>query len=335
MGVFMINEVLHPSEHYLTQSNINQFEVSLDKEAISFLISEIARFKNEFNGINNLNFKITTKILKEFIDKNKNSSLSNACNKIIYNLCHISGLATLKNVPVDLSSEELEIMSFIISSYLGLPMYNNRDGVYIWPLIPKQIESSKDIEGNVRYGNTGNALNFHTDTTTFAGLLCVTPAESGGENEIVSTVLVHNELSRTHNNLLEVLYSNFFIDRRGEEMAGESPYATLPIFGLNKAKQLKTHWSKSYTLEAYKKHDVPPLSTAQTQALTLLEETILKFSREKQILVKAEKGDIIFMNNNLIFHNRLPFAGPRYLMRMWVYSEEYESFPHMFGYPYC
>ena len=62
------------------------------------------------------------------------------------------------------------------------------------------------------------------------------------------------------------------------------------------------------------------LSQDQREALDVLED----IARESQIVVDAEPGDLIFLNNHAILHSREAFTdtprASRYLVRMWLKS---------------
>lgn len=66
--------------------------------------------------------------------------------------------------------------------------------------------------------------------------------------------------------------------------------------------------------------DLCVLSQEQREALDLLED----IARDSQIVVEAEPGDMIFLNNHAVLHSREAFTdtsrASRYLVRMWLKS---------------
>lgn len=326
-----IHKIRHSSTH-LHQSNLDYFTIHLAPHSREVIKNHVTLFKKKFDSLKHASSKQSPIGLTQIVMEDKNPILMALSQRIVQMLCDL-GVALLKDFPMDLDQDEMDIATFIFGCYLGIPMYNNRDKIYIWPIISRQIDSSKSLDGNIRYGNTSFPLSFHTDTTTFAGLLCLQSSQMGGENELISTVAVHNRIFENRKDLLEVLYAPFFIDRRGEQREGDKPYAEIPIFGMNGSGQLMTHWTQSYTREAYRKYTVPPLSSIQEHALEYLITTIEQTATERKVEIKSEPGDFLLCNNNLIFHNRKPFIGDRHLLRIWIHSNRYQSFPHMFGYP--
>lgn len=332
-SISQLQIIQHPSINLLDQAYVDSYKIYLNQQIYDALQNHVRIFKNKFHSLKKATEINSPIALHRFVLEKEDMFLSKLSKQAINMLCDKYGVVILKNFPISFDQDEINIAIFVLGCYLGVPMYNNRDKIYIWPIISRQIDSSKELNGNIRYGNTGAPLSFHTDTTAFAGLLCLQPAQTGGENELISAVAVHNRIYENRKDLLEVLHRSFFIDRRGEQRDGDKPYAEIPIFGMTKSGMLMAHWTKSYTFEAYRKYDVPPLSAAQKEALNYLIDTINQIENKNKVEIKAEAGDFLLCNNNLIFHNRKPFSGDRHLLRIWIHSNQYQSFPHMFGYP--
>lgn len=333
----MIKKILHSSEQHVNQPYLEKYTVQVPDSVIDALVKHLHQFKSSnCSSLDVLAQQYPITEIKQRVLQNKQTLIDDFSASIVHQLCHQSGYMCVSNFPVNHSDEDIGLLLFILSCYMGDPTYNNRDKKFIWPVISQQIESTKTLEGNIRYGNTGEALPFHTDTGTFAGLLCINSASTGGENTLISTVAIHNQILDADPLLLSILYEDFYIDRRGEEMIGEHPYASLPVFGMSKQDQLKTFWSHYYNYDAYTKYPIPPLSPKQEAAYALLQHHIQQVYDEKNVTIKADPGDLLLMNNNLIMHNRKPFASlhthQRKLFRIWINNSQYESFPHMFGY---
>ena len=147
----------------------------------------------------------------------------------------------------------------------------------------------------------------------------------------VDVEAVHDRIGADRPDLLAELYKPVFIDRKGEEQDGAPEYATLPVFARQDG-VLQCHWTRTYTVSAYKRYDVPPLSALQKEALIFLEQTINQIADETEYSGLAGKGDLVLMSNNRVFHNRKTFSGNRKLLRVWIASSEYPSLPHTFGY---
>jgi hypothetical protein len=65
-----------------------------------------------------------------------------------------------------------------------------------------------------------------------------------------------------------------------------------------------------------------PLTEEQRRALDVVEE----IARRNQIVLEAEPGDMLFINNHGVLHSREAFEdsreSPRYLVRMWLRNPE-------------
>lgn len=329
----MIHRIEHPSEYLKRDSKEDETTLCLTDPMKSELLRQSEVFLRKFGDLTSASQMHSMDFLMRTIrDRAPTPHLDEFAKKVVDQLCRKSGFVLLKNFPIDLNDEVVKTAYFILGTYLGTPTYNNRDKVVIWPVISKQIESSKNLEGNVRYGNTQSHLTFHTDTSTFAGLLCIKQATSGGENELVSAVRTHNLLLETNPKALEVLYKPFYYDRRGEQLDGDKPYAELPAFATSASGLLKTFWAYLYIYPAYEKYGLGELSKEQHAALDLLFDTVNQIAVNEAVTIRTTPGDLMITNNNLIFHNRRTFSGDRHLYRIWLFSDAYESFPHMFGY---
>lgn len=331
----MIFEIQHPSEKLHANFDIETIALVLPNEIKKSLVAYTEIFKSKYGSLKEaISSNEFSTILNYFKQKLFDIKIDFFCSNILNIICNHSGCAVIKNFPYENETNDVEIAYFIFSCYLGNPTANNRDGIRVWPVIPKQIDSSKQERTNERHGNSGTALNFHTDTSTFSGLLCIKQAHTGGENELISTVAVHNIIYRKNKELLKTLYFPFYIDRRGEQLDNDLPYAELPVFGVSVKGTIKTHWAKPYLYAAYDKYNLPALNDIQKSALELLIDTINQVALTTKVVIKSEPGDILIVNNNLIFHNRREFYGDRCLLRIWLYATQPEAFPHMFGYPY-
>ena len=308
--------IRHPSPELLKTSRIEDFCISFDHKDEEDLKKHILAFKKEYGTLQDAAHNHSGESLKKFILSDQKRFLHVLSKRIRTSLFDQSGVSILKNFPLfDLQDQEIAVFAFIC--YLGLPVYNNRDKTYVWSVIPQQLQSSKLLEAeNYRIGNTGNAVGFHTDTSTIVGLQYLIATQDGGENEIISSIAVHNKILETRPDLLHVLYSNFFIDRRGEEMNGEKPFSEIPIFQQTSSGELLSHWTRLYTYEAYRKYDIPPLTDTQKEAIEYLILTVRSIASQSKIVFKGAPGDFLFLNNNIVFHNRLAFSGDRHLLRV-------------------
>ena len=68
-----------------------------------------------------------------------------------------------------------------------------------------------------------NDNSYNTTPPEYVGLLCERPARSGGISHVISFYTVHNELLRTHPEVLPRLYQPFWFDRQ-KEYGPEDPH---------------------------------------------------------------------------------------------------------------
>lgn len=332
----MTNKVTHPSVNFYSMQHQHQI-ATIDTALIQSLLAKTQSFKNSFYDLPEALANHSLCSLKDFITQGE-PALHEFCKNIIRVLSDESGYLVLKHFPVQFDQADLEIMLFIFSCFLGLPSYANRDKKVIWPVINKQVKASNNLAdgSHDRFGNSARGLKFHTDTSTFVGLLCVKPAMTGGENELLSAVMLHNYICEHYPDILKTLYSKVYVDRRGEQLDGEKPYAYLPVFDISKEGRLKLLWTADYNYTVFDndKYGLPAPGDELLNAYALLEQAIDAIKKEHKLTIRLDAGDLLLMNNNLCLHNRTAYQGERCLLRTWVYSDQYETIDHAFGYKY-
>jgi hypothetical protein len=91
-----------------------------------------------------------------------------------------------------------------------------------------------DEDPHARAYRARRKLYFHSDFSDTLGLMCVRKGRSGGLNQFVSTLAVHNEILATRPELLAPLYHGFHYHRLGEEGPGEAPITPwrVPVFSV-------------------------------------------------------------------------------------------------------
>lgn len=67
---------------------------------------------------------------------------------------------------------------------------------------------------------------------------------------------------------------------------------------------------------------IPSLTEEQRRVLDVIEE----IAKRNQIVLEAQRGDMLFINNHAVLHSREAFEdsqeAPRYLVRMWLKNPE-------------
>ncbi len=187
-------------------------------------------------------------------------------------------------------------------------------------------DEGKSMSTGGRYHQTNEGGSFHTDSPQwskvpdFVGLLCIRPAKTGGISKFVSVYTIHNQMLTINRENLDLLYSKFHFDKRGEFKENESPTTFEPIFKYQN-NQLMFRYLRNY-INAGQKIAEKPLTNEQNSILDKLDKIIHdeKFS----VSYDLKKFDMTFFNNHRIIHGRTSFQDhndnnmKRYMIRTWI-----------------
>jgi len=119
---------------------------------------------------------------------------------------------------------------------------------------------------------------------------------------------------------LETLRQPFEVDRRGGVKPGQGPTAQIPVIEEN-GRGLLLRYLR-YWIEAGHQKINRPLTADQTRALDTL-DAVLK-QRELVAEFMLQPGQMFFINNRSIFHNRTAFEDfaelerRRHYVRLWL-----------------
>jgi alpha-ketoglutarate-dependent taurine dioxygenase len=223
------------------------------------------------------------------------------------------------------SAQEMQVCYWLIGQLLGRPIEQNVQGALLYDV----RDTGQDVRYGARFSVTNAESSFHTDNSfgaglaDYVGLLCIQPAKSGGLSQVASGYSVHNELLARHRDLLEVLYQPFHIDRRGGVQPGEGPTAHRPVLSWEKGGLVYRYLR--YWIESGHDKIGQPLSADQRRALDALDEVANHPSLRAELELK--QGDLFFINNRWILHNRTAFEDDeeeerrRHLVRLWLRAE--------------
>jgi alpha-ketoglutarate-dependent taurine dioxygenase len=137
---------------------------------------------------------------------------------------------------------------------------------------------------------------------------------------MVSAYAVHNVLLDEHPDVLETLYRPFHVDRRGGVRSGEAPTIERPVFEWS-GHELLCRYLR-YWIEVGHEKSGQPLTSQQLHALDTLDRVAAR--PEWRIEFHLRPGDLYFLNNRWLMHNRTAFedhAEPeqkRHLVRLWL-----------------
>ncbi|MEM0969126.1 MAG: TauD/TfdA family dioxygenase [Verrucomicrobiota bacterium] len=235
---------------------------------------------------------------------------------------HGLGAILLRGLP-DLSAKpeaHTKEMFLRFAAKLGTPLSQSPEGNLLFSVKDSGLSSD---DPRSRGPNTRKKLSFHTDRCDVIAFLCLQPAASGGENQIVSSLFLYHHLLRTRPDLCETLCEPFHYLRHTMDQANELPYVRQPIFSHEQG-----HFAASYLrvlidrAQASGHPEIPPLTNIQSKALDALEEAASNPAFHHRFRLNA--GDILLLNNWVTFHRRTEFTDhphpnkKRHFLRAWL-----------------
>ncbi|KAK3312017.1 hypothetical protein B0H66DRAFT_486618 [Apodospora peruviana] len=219
--------------------------------------------------------------------------------------------------PAEFTPEENALIFLGISSYIGAKRgRQDEDGNMLMHIRDAKLSKAAQHDRPTRYSS--RASTFHTDT--FCDILALqtrTCAAEGGRNILTSSWTVYNKVMALAPELRELLAQPIWpFDTRGRLFECSTRpllyyhggrillnFAREPLLGLAGVRRTA---------------GLATLTPEQRLALDLVEE----IAKDSQVVVDAEPGDMIFINNHAVLHSREAFAdapsASRYLVRMWL-----------------
>ena len=224
---------------------------------------------------------------------------------------------------------ELSNIHILISKIFGELLIQNKQG--------EQTVEVKDLGKTLstggRYHHTKEGGSYHTDgchifenPPDYVGLLCLNPAKNGGVSKFISAYTIHNKLQEDKN-LLRILYEKFYMDKRNENQADETPTQFVPIFTYNNGK-LNCRCCQRELIDSGHEKMNKPLTEYQKNALDNLDKLLANENFAVSYLLK--KGDMMYSNNKWLIHDRTNFEDSddenlkRALLRTWI-REKYNN----------
>lgn len=255
-------------------------------------------------------------------------------------LIHGRGFALLRGLPIaNYTEEESAIIFCGLGSHLGLARPQNARGDLLGHVRDLGMSSN---DPNVRIYQTNERQTFHTDSCDVVGLLCLNTAKRGGLSLLVSSSTIFNEIRERRPDLLPLLMEPIATDRRGEIPASMLPYYLIPVFNYYEG-GLTAIYQRQYIDSAQRFPDAPRLTSEHIEALNLFDE--LANSPELHFSMKLEKGDMQFVYNHTLLHDRTSFedwddrsspdlSQKRHLLRLWLSIPGDRPLPEVFASKY-
>ena len=229
------------------------------------------------------------------------------------------GFVNVKGVPVaGRSDAEAALLQWGLGLHLGRAISQNAAG----DLLGHVRDTGADPnDASVRLYKTRVELGFHSDGADLVALMCVRQGQSGGENRLVSTTALYNEILRRRPDLVPLLYTPIHWDRNEEQGPGEPPTYELPICRYQNG-ALSFFYIPWYIRKAQRHAHVPRLTSDQHALLDLIDA--IAADPAFHVVMRLEPGEINYLKNNAVLHARSEFADweentrKRYLLRLWL-----------------
>ncbi|MDA7922121.1 TauD/TfdA family dioxygenase [Verrucomicrobiales bacterium] len=201
---------------------------------------------------------------------------------------------------------------------LGTLLSQNENGDQVFDVADAGF--AKD-DPRTRGPNTKNKLSFHTDRCDVIAFLCWKQALSGGENQLISSQHLYNEIEARRPDLLEVLKQSFVYKRHTVDLGNTRTFCEQPIFSFTEG-----HFACSFLRvlinRAHADPELPNLSPEQIEAMDFLEAVADEPGQAFHF--RQEPGDILLLNNWITLHRRSSFEDhkaeeeKRRLFRLWL-----------------
>jgi hypothetical protein len=231
-------------------------------------------------------------------------------------IVYISGLCS---ADADVSDEVLRWAYLLLGMQLGVPVSAGT--------LLLDIGGANACKRTTALGQTQPETAFHTDSDPDAvvpdlvGTLCLQPALHGGEYQVSSALRARDVMWSRCRHLLEELYQPWLRAGGAGEPNRQRTTLRRPVFAERRG-LVGLHFDYARPgIEAGHRGAEQPLRPVQQLALDYLDEALNEPSGCVHFQMK--RGDMLFVNNHLVAHNRRPYVdgkGPsrRRMVRMWL-----------------
>lgn len=208
------------------------------------------------------------------------------------------GFLVLSGAPVERwSSARQKLFVRIMGLQFGRLGQNNPQGDVVGEVRDTGAQARDE---HARLYATAGEFRFHCDAADLVGLLCVRPAESGGDSRIASASAVYNELLSRRPDLAARLFEPIPFDLRNEQAAGAAPYAEVAPCAFADGR-LWTFYISDYFRSVARHGVTPPLELLDLYDAIADDPAIgLRF--------QLEAGDMQILNNHAMLHARTAFV---------------------------
>ena len=266
-------------------------------------------------------------------------SLGSWLARILHDVTEGRGFVLIRGLPVQQWGRRQAAAAFMLmGAHLGRARPQNAAG-HLLGHVKDMGKSSRDP--NVRIYQTAERQTFHTDSCDIVGLLCLQTARRGGESALVSSTTLFNEMRRLRPDLAAALFQPVATDRRGEVPPGQLPYFSIPVFNWwpqGAHGRLSVIYQRQYIDSAQRFAEAPRLTPQLLEALDMLDR--LTNDASLNFLMQLQAGDIQFVHNHTLLHDRMAFEDwpdperRRHLLRLWLAPEQARALPPVYAQRY-
>ena len=219
------------------------------------------------------------------------------------------------------SDNELRQLYAMTSRALG--WINNRY-TYFFDVMDRGLDYTKEA---IPVSKTKAETGYHTDSTAkhyfpdIIGLLCLQPAKSGGESLITNAANLLHYITNEHPELKELLHQTWCRDviTPGTVNNTEAILANdIPIYQYDADGGVIFRYMRYWIESALVKlgREIP---SELTRSLDIIDNYFA--APEHAMCFRLERGDMLFVNNRFLCHNRTAFEDgekPRVYVRAWI-----------------
>ena len=230
------------------------------------------------------------------------------------------GVAWLRGFPVGPEAAKLAYLA--LGWRLGTPLDNYGH------LYDVRDEGGSYFDKPIPVSQTRYTTSFHTDSARretlpiCVGLMCLQDA-LGGDNQVASAALVHERMCSEVPELVEHLYRDYVRDivTPGTEPTHTALLANgFPVFQKRDGGEAITLRYMRYWIEKGAERAGATLERGDIEAMDWLDAAFADETVHSQF--HLEPGDLLFVDNRDIAHNRTPYEDlpgqRRHLVRLWL-----------------
>ncbi|MCO6044829.1 TauD/TfdA family dioxygenase [Aeoliella sp. ICT_H6.2] len=218
----------------------------------------------------------------------------------------------------DVSLDCARCAFWAVSRHIGTPVSQSANGEKIFSVRDAGFASD---DKRARGPNTRKPLSFHTDRCDVIGFHCYRQAQSGGENQLVSSVAIYNHLLNQRPDLVEVLMQPYWYQRHNVDTGNAMAFCEQPIFSIHEG-YFAASLMRVLIDRAYASGETPEMTPLQREALDTIQQ--VAESPEFHCTFRQEPGEMLFLNNFVTLHRRTAFTDysepdrKRHLLRIWL-----------------